>query len=176
MLKTSLISLALPFLLLTAAACGDDSNGRSSAEVKADWDAHCDFSAACPLSETDPVACKSQLTCLDMTMRADMLDKTAACEKARTCETGDDACFSLEAQGLTPSATASSFQTDCLAKRTTCSTAGTSFSDDFCYGAAVFEDSIITSMSSCLSGACGDMATCFQGVLTAASPACATFN
>jgi hypothetical protein len=172
MMKTSSLSFALPFLLLAAAACGDDSNARSSAEIKADWDAHCDTSAACPLSETDPVACKAQFTCLDVTLRADMLDKTAACEKARTCTTSDDACFSLDAQGLTPSATASSFQTDCLAKRTTCTTAGTTFSDDFCYTAAIFQDPIITSMSSCLSGACTDVATCFEGKLASAGPDC----
>jgi hypothetical protein len=176
MMKTSLFSLALPFLLLTAAACGgDDGSARSSAEIKADWDAHCDTSAACPLSETDPVECKAELTCLDATLRADMLDRMAACQKARTCTTGDDACFSLEAQGLTPSATASTFQTDCLAKHSTCTTAGTTFSDDYCSGAGIFQDSLIASMSSCLSGACTDVGDCVEGKVAAAAPDCTGF-
>jgi hypothetical protein len=174
MLKTSWLSLALPFLLL-AACDGGGGSTRSTAEIQAEWDQHCDAFAVCP-DGRDASACKAEFTCLDGALRADMLDKVAACQHARACGDGDDACYSLAAQGLTPSAVAMTFQNDCLAKRTTCTTAGTTFSDDFCYSAAMFDDSIISSMSSCLGGGCADVATCLEGALTTAVPACAGMN
>jgi hypothetical protein len=171
MLKTSWIALALPLLLLTA--CDDGKNGstRSTAEIQAEWGAHCDAFAACPDGRAAD-ACKAEFTCMEAAMRADVLDKAVACEHARACDTNDDACYSVEALGLTPSAAAMTFRTDCQAKRTTCANEGTSFADDYCYTAAMFEDATISTLSTCLSGACADVRTCFETAFAAAAPGC----
>jgi hypothetical protein len=101
-----------------------------------------------------------------------MLDKMVACQAERTCTTGDDLCFSLQAQGLTPTATATSFQSDCLAKRGTCASAGTNFSDDYCISAAIFEDPTIATLSTCLSDECAQVEACFNATVAAVAPGC----
>ena len=82
-------------------ACGDDA--ASTAELEADSGQHCEELATCE-DGRDAEGCKSELACLEEALRPDMLAKTVACESARVCDSHDDACYSLEAQGLTRSA------------------------------------------------------------------------
>jgi hypothetical protein len=173
--KTSWMAPALPFVLLsllTAAACGDDDDTGATVDLRADWNAHCDAFAACPVA-TDAASCKASFSCMETAMRADMLAKTVACQSARTCDSGgDDACYSLEAQGLAPSAAAASYQSDCLAKRDTCTGTGTSFSDDYCYSPTILKDPTIATLADCLSGECATIAACADAAINAAAPGC----
>jgi hypothetical protein len=173
-LKTTWLAFALPFALFTAACDGDDKGDiRSTAEIQAEWNTHCDTFAACPDSSNDADECKAGFSCMEAAMRPDMLDKSVACQAARTCTSGgDDPCYSLEAQGLEPSAAAASFQDDCLAKRTTCAGEGASFSDDYCFNVGILEDATVATVAACLSGACAGLEDCFDGAVSAAAPGC----
>jgi hypothetical protein len=160
MFKTAFLSFALPFVLL-AACGGDDSSTRSTAEIQAEWGQHCDAFASCT-DGRDAAECKAEFPCLQALLRPDMLDKAVACEHARTCGTGDDACYSTEIQGITPSAAADSYESACNTKRTSCTAENNSFADDYCVMAGMFKDSIIGSLQACLDQPCTDIRTCFQ--------------
>jgi hypothetical protein len=166
---------SLAFLMFVIAACdGGGDDGKSTAELKADWDKTCvDRATECPERSNDPEHCKAEFPCLSTVFRPDMLEKIVACEDALTCEQGDDDCYSLEAQGLTPSAKAAKFKTDCLAKVASCQDQGDgAFKDDFCYVTISMTDGLVGAIDTCLASACSDVGDCFEAKLTEIAPAC----
>jgi hypothetical protein len=167
--------LVVTFASMLFACTSTGGEGTSPAELEDDWGAACDnFAATCPDMAQDPAGCKAQYPCLAATFRPDMLAKTVACESARVCESGsDDACYSLEAQGLTPSSTGATFKTDCLARKSECDAMNAgSFGDDYCFIAETFKDSVIDAVAACLAQPCDATSSCFKTSLSAAAPAC----
>ena len=165
--------IGLMAALLMVACDGGGGGGKSAAEIKAEWDEHCETRAMCP-DGREAEACKAEYTCLSKMLRTDMLEKTVACEADRMCNEGDDACYSLDAQGLTPSTAGQKFQDDCLARRAACEAAGTPGpADDFCIGTPIMNDSAIAVFAPCLTGACEGIEACLEGKFVEAVPECA---
>jgi len=159
--------------LAISAMVGCDGGGDSppsTAELQADWNARCEsFATECPDPPRDPEKCKAEWPCLEAAMRPDMLVKTVACTIARTCEGSDDACSSVEVQGITPSAKAAAFKQACLDRKTECSGLG----DDYCYVAQAMKDELIVGFEGCLTLECADIEACFDTKLAEGAPSCA---
>ncbi|MCB9612792.1 MAG: hypothetical protein H6722_10115 [Sandaracinus sp.] len=109
----------------------------------------------------DLAECEAEMTVFFRSAREDAHDAITDCNSSRACDESDDRCFSAAGLGLTPSSTATEYQTACLAYRETCDGMGEGIIDDYCY-ADIFDDSVLAEMRSCLSGACSDFHDCVE--------------
>jgi hypothetical protein len=155
------LALLVPCILL--GGCNDDDTEQPpSAALQEEWNAHCDNLGECP-DARDSASCKADYTCIAALMRPDMLAKTVECTSALTCGVNDDACYSLEAQGLQPTVAAAEFSADCMTRKSTCDGAGGgTFSDDYCRAALSIKDSIVEAAADCLTKSCEQITACLK--------------
>jgi len=119
----------------------------------------------------DSVAdCRAEAACLAQVTRPEVFAAIPACLSARACTSPDDPCFSAAGVGLTPTALASAFRTDCLAKRSACPPDEV-FTDDYCFS-DIATDEVIMNFDLCLDGTCAAASGCFDAVIEARAPGC----
>jgi hypothetical protein len=157
--KSSIILSALLSSLLVV-GCSSSPSAEDSAALFCEGDsAHAERCGDGALEPEDLAECEAGMTAFFRSAREDAVDAIIDCVSSRACDESDDRCFSATGLGLTPSSTATEFQTACLAYRETCDGTGEGFSDDYCY-ADIFDDSVLVQMRSCLNGACSDFRDC----------------
>ena len=155
---------------------GDSGPAADAGPLLASWERLCAVDGparATACGDTpDPVAdCRAEAECLALVARPEIFAAIPACLSARACTApSDDPCFSADGLGLTPTAVASAFRTDCLAKRSACP-AGGGFGDDYCFS-DIFTDEVIMNFDLCLDGTCAAASGCFDAVIEARAPGC----
>ncbi|MEO6418157.1 MAG: hypothetical protein ABIP39_02030 [Polyangiaceae bacterium] len=120
----------------------------------------------CEAGTFDASVCQTQEACFDNILRPAANGLYKGCVSGRACNVGDDSCVVSAGSAFLDAGPYDTFQSDCLAKRTTCSGQDAGFADDNCSAvqAALVNDAIFGRMQGCIGQACPGVKTCLSGI------------
>jgi hypothetical protein len=114
--------------------------------------------------------CKSTVQCIKNIAIDGYSDAFWTCANARPCNTSDDECASQLMQQLGTDPARKQVSSDCTVKHDQCKAAGTSFSDDYCAGALVANDSYLANLKACIAKDCAQVGSCLVAMDKEACP------
>jgi hypothetical protein len=118
---------------------------------------------AAKCGDDPPTDCPQQEACYAKLFRPTVADSVKQCLPARACNTSDDPCFDEAAKPFQDDPAVTAYVTACNDKRTAC---GNALPDDICsQNMGAFKPAILADIEACLEEDCGDVLTCFVGVL-----------
>jgi hypothetical protein len=153
--RLRVFELALAASAMMAACSGSDGGGSTVGTGQCQ--------AACAHCSGDPCA---DCAAYSARFRDEFETALFSCvQNAAACSAAQwETCFGQAAGQAPRRPIDDQYVSACMAKRTTCDTAGMSFPDDYCLSSQLLEESSVAKANDCLAHACTDVGACLMAI------------